>query len=624
MCGIAGAIALSPEARVDLARVQRMSRLIAHRGPDEQGYWTDPAGRIALAHRRLSIIDLSTGQQPMTDPATGQVLIFNGEIYNYVELRSELEQRGVTFTTRSDTEVLLRVLQQDGEEGVQRLRGMFAFAFYDPAAHRLLLARDHLGKKPVYHAVERGCLYFASTFRAIAATAPEVTPEADVVDTFLDLGYIPSPRTIDAHIRKLPAASLLRAEGGTVAERSYWSPLEDRAPFEGSFIDAVDRLDELLGEAVDIRLRSDVPLGVFLSGGIDSSLIAAIASRRAARGVLTFSIGFDEERFDESAYAADVARRIGAEHRVFHTPYGALELLPELVRHFGEPFGDSSAIPTWQLARETRRHVTVAVGGDGGDEGFGGYNWYRTAATLSRLRRAVPAGMAAAGNFLLSAGSGIPGMGRFHRGAAILSLDEPDRFAALRGFIDDREASRLYAGALAHARATADARGRDLLADAYRAGGGTALRRMRAVDVTTYLADDLMAKVDIATMAHGLEARAPLLDRDVVEFALSLPDEWITDARTGKKLLRALLARYLPAELFDRPKQGFSVPLQTWFAGELRPLLDALPRSAPLMDTGWFRPAGIRALIDEHAAGRRDHSHRLYNLLVLDEWLRQH
>jgi asparagine synthase (glutamine-hydrolysing) len=349
-----------------------------------------------------------------------------------------------------------------------------------------------------------------------------------------------------------------------------------------------------------------------------------MASRRSTHPVLTFAIGFEEGPWDESPHAAEVARRIGSEHRAFFTPYRALELLPELVRHFGEPFGDSSAIPMWQLAEETRRHVTVALGGDGGDEGFGGYDWYRTATRFSSVRRAVPAGVAAAGSFLLSGGHDLPTVGRFSRGAALLSLEEPQRFGALRGFIDSREADRLYAGELARRYAAGDADGRSLLARMFHTADGSPLRRMRAVDIATYLADDLLPKSDVATMAHGLEARAPLLDHRVVEFALSMPDEWITDARTGKKLLRALLARYLSLDLFDRPKQGFSLPLQRWFAGELRPQLLALAESPPLMDTGWFNARGIRSMIDEHVAGRRDHSQRLYSMLVLDEWLRQH
>jgi asparagine synthase (glutamine-hydrolysing) len=624
MCGIAGAIALSPEARVDSERVRRMSRLIAHRGPDDHGFWEDPGGRVALAHRRLSIIDLTTGHQPMSDPDSGATIIFNGEIYNYIELRAQLESRGETFATTSDTEVLLRLLQLEGAAAVERLRGMFAFACYDPAKHRLLLARDRLGKKPLFHTVESGCLYFASTFHALAATGPGVQADPGVVGTFLDLGYVPAPHTIDRRIRKLPAASVLRVEGPTVVEESFWSPLPQPARFEGTFEEAIDRLDDLLCTAVDIRLRSDVPLGVFLSGGIDSSLVAAVASRRSTQPILTFAIGFEEGPWDESPHAAEVARRIGAEHRVFYTPYRALELLPELVRHFGEPFGDSSAVPMWQLAEETRRHVTVALGGDGGDEGFGGYDWYRTAERLSSFRRAIPAGMAAAGNLLLSGGHDLPAVGRFSRGAALLSLDEPARFGALRGFVDGRLADRLYKGELARRSDAGEADGRGLLANLFGTADGTPLRRMRAVDIATYLADDLLPKSDVATMAHSLEARAPLLDHHVVEFALSLPDEWITDARTGKKLLRTLLSRYLPLELFDRPKQGFSLPLQRWFAGELRPQLLALADSPPLMDTGWFQPRGIRTLIDEHGAGRRDHSQRLYSLLVLDEWLRQH
>lgn len=624
MCGIAGAYAIARGARVDVERVRMMSARVAHRGPDGEGLWVDEHERACLAHRRLSIIDVATGNQPMAAERSGHHIVFNGEIYNYVELRRELDLHDQPLRTTSDTEVLLRLLTCKGGDALASVRGMFAFAMYDPDTHHLLLARDRLGKKPLYHAILDDCLYFASSFYALRSVGlGNGSPQVEAVDEFLELGYIPAPLSIDPGIAKLPAATVLSVRGQRIEQRRFWDPATPIDPFQGKFAEAVDRLDELLGEAVRIRLRSDVPLGVFLSGGIDSSLIAALAARQTSGPVFTFSVGFDEQAFDESVYAEQVARLIRSEHRTFRTRYEALDLLPDLVRHFGEPFGDSSAIPTWQLSKQTRQHVTVALGGDGGDEGFGGYDWYRTALRLRRLRKAIPTGVAAGASRMLLSTRPASMVGRLGRGASLLAVDDGMRFAGLRCFLGPQEAARLYAGELAAYREENGSRARGRLAAIFERSPGSNLRAMRVTDISTYLADDLLPKVDVASMAHALEARAPLLDHKVIEFALSLPDEWITDRRTGKLILRMLASRYLPAGLFERPKQGFSVPLATWFAGELRPLVLALPSSAPLMDTGWFRAEGIGNLVDEHRRGVRDHSQRLFNLLVLEEWLRQ-
>jgi asparagine synthase (glutamine-hydrolysing) len=602
-----------------------MSRAIAHRGPDGDGLWEDP-GRICLAHRRLAIIDLSTGGQPMhAAELGGATIIFNGEIYNYLELRHELQQLGVRFRTQSDTEVLLELYARQGESCVRRLRGMFAFAIWDPARQQLVLARDRIGKKPLYYALHDGCLYFASTFGAVRDILPgSIVPDPEMVTTFLNLAYIPAPRTIDSRIAKLQAGTVLVVRGGDLAVTEYWNPGEPVEPFDGSWDDAVDCLDELLQTAVAIRLRSDVPLGVFLSGGVDSSLVAAIARRMSTTRILTFSVGLDVPGFDESPYAESVARRIGSEHRTFRLQCDGVDLLPSLVTSYGEPFGDQSAIPTWLLAQEARQHVTVAVGGDGGDEAFGGYDWYRAGLKLRTMRRAVPAELAAATAGLLERAriDGGP-IRRLQKALSLIKLDEPDSYAAMRSLMDRAEAERLYAGALAEAWGAGRENGSRLFATIFRSTSGSILRRMRVTDVRTYLADCLMPKVDVATMAHGLEARAPLLDHEVLRFALSLPDEWISSATTGKRILRAVLERYLPSSLFDRPKRGFDLPLDVWFAGQLRPLLERLVSSEPLRATGWFQPSGLRAMIDEHVSRTRDHSERIFNLLILDEWLRQ-
>ncbi len=630
MCGIAGAIAIERGATPDRDRLERISGRIAHRGPDAEGTWVAPSGRAVLVHRRLCVIDLATGRQPMLDTNGRVGLVFNGEIYNYRELRSALARRGAAFRTESDTEVLLQLYREAGAACVNELRGMFAFAAWDDNAGRLLLARDRIGKKPLYHTIEDGCLYFASTLASLRETSRtrwQIDPAA--VDAFMTLGYIPAPQTIYRGVSKLEAGTLLTVDSTGISTRRYWDPANDRRPAPESFAAATDELDELLNTAVALRLRSDVPLGVFLSGGVDSSLVAAVASRQSTTPITTFSIGFDVAAFDETEHAARVSRHLGTQHHVFRAHPDLLATLPAMVRHFGEPFADSSALPTWMLAEETRKHVTVALAGDGGDEAFAGYDWYRTAARLRRVTRAIPEGVFAATSktldgFFSRAFAGSRTAGRVRRGMAMLGVRHgAERFAHLRSFIGPAEARTLYAGELRVARRGTLGESGERLAALYDSCPGGDLRRLRYVDVATYLADCLMPKVDVATMAHGLEARAPLLDQEVMRFALSLPEPWLIDGNGGKKILRAVLSRYLPAAYFERPKRGFSVPLATWFAGSMRERISSLPASESLRETGWFDSAGIESLVVEHLAGLRDHSQRLFSLLVLEEWLAQ-
>ena len=628
MCGIAGAVALDAGALPDRDRVARISRLIAHRGPDGDGLWVSPSGRAVLAHRRLSVIDIATGAQPMVGERDQLGLVFNGEIYNYRELRQGLEGRGAQFRTTSDTEVLLRAFERDGAECVHDLRGMFAFAFWDDARGRLTIARDRIGKKPLYYVVSGGCLYFASSLRALVDGDPtRHAIDTEALDAYLTLSYIPAPRTIYQGIRKLEAATILEASGGAMTTRRYWSASTQQGPFEGTYETAVDHLSGMLEEAVSLRLRSDVPLGIFLSGGIDSSLVSAIAARQAGR-LQTFAIGFDDAEFDETEHARVVADALGTEHRSFVASPDLLGTLPALVRHFGEPYADATALATWMLAEESRKHITVALAGDGGDEGFAGYDWYRSTLALRRLTRPVPTAAfslasSSLGGALATAFPGSRRAGRIRRGMALLATEAGGpRFAAVRSFVGPAEERDLYAGDLRDARRSGTwAPG--LLPALYDECPGSPLRRMRYVDMATYLADGLMPKVDVATMAHGLETRAPLLDQQVLEFAMSLPDEWLVGAGSGKRILRSVLDRYLPAQLFARRKQGFTLPLQRWFGASLRPAVEALATSERLLEGGWFQADGIRGMLREHTAGARDHSQRLYNLLVLDEWLKR-
>jgi asparagine synthase (glutamine-hydrolysing) len=621
MCGIAGTVTFRPDARPDRERLCRMSGLMAHRGPDGEGFWADPQGRAALAHRRLSIIDIEGGRQPMCSDDGRIALAFNGEIYNYRELRRALEGQGVRFHTVSDTEVLLRLYERCGSEAVHYLRGMFAFAVWDGTRDELVLARDRVGKKPLYYTLDDDGCYFASTLGALRDTDPKARGVSlTALDAFLTLGYVPAPQSIWDGINKLPAGTMLRVSSSGSRSLRYWALEQVVKPFTGRFAEAVDQLEDLLTTSVTLRLRSDVPLGLFLSGGIDSSLVTAIAARHCGGDALTFSLGFTEATFDESGYAERIAQHLGTRHRTFTGRPEMLDALPTLVRHFAEPFGDSSALAVWMLAGETRKHVTVVLTGDGGDEGFGGYDWYRTALRLKRISSLAPimAPLAAAMR------SERPWAKRIKRALRTLALDEPERFGALRTFVGDEEVRALYAGDLLRERRDSGNAVRAWLAQLYQNGNGTALRRMRLVDVQTYLADCLMPKVDVATMAHGLEARSPLLDQEVLEFALGLPDRWLVDGNGGKPLLKALLRRFVPDELFQRPKHGFTPPLQVWFGCEpTTAWADRLAESASLCDSGWLKADGIRAMAREHRDGVRDHSQRLYFLLVLHEWLNQ-
>jgi asparagine synthase (glutamine-hydrolysing) len=602
-----------------------MTECLRHRGPDGEGSWVSPDRRVALGHRRLAVIDLSTGDQPMSDASGRYTVILNGEIYNYLELRRELEASGSVFRTRSDTEVLLQLLARDWHGALQHLVGMFAFAAWDTHTGELLLARDRIGEKPLFYAVDTTDFVFASSFAAIERTRSKTArPDVAAVADYLMLGYIPAPRSIDADIFKVPAGHFVRVNADGVSVERYWQIGEQVTCEWYDYGTAVERLRELLIEAVRIRLRSDVPLGVFLSGGIDSSLITAIAAKASASPVRSFSVGFDVERFDESSFASAIARHVGTDHTTLPARYDVIDLLPDMVRHYGEPFGDSSALAVWAMAREARRHVTVVLGGDGGDEAFAGYPWYRTATRLRALNTWLSAPASIAARQL--GRNGVPGvaaLARAQRGARIVALEDADAFAALRVFYDPLEARRLFDGPLLDRFEQTFASGSTELAALFEEASGSPLRRMRLVDLQGYLPECLLPKVDVATMAHGLELRSPLLDPGIIDIALSLPDDWLIDRRGGgKRILKDVLRTFLPTDLFERPKQGFTMPLQDWFAGPLQARIEQLSRSDALEGTGLIRMDGLRTMIVDQQRGARDHGQRLYHLLMLDEWLR--
>jgi asparagine synthase (glutamine-hydrolysing) len=622
MCGIAGGISLRADRTLDIDRVRRLSALVGHRGPDGHGLWIAPSGRAALAHRRLAIIDLASGAQPMVDN-TGRVAVtFNGEIYNYVELREGLRANGRSFATESDTEVLLAAFLVKGVRCLDEMRGMFAFAAWDDAAGRLTLARDRLGKKPLFYVREGNCLYFASSLDALRKTSTaEWHVNRAALETYLALGYVPAPATIYDEVSKLESGTVFVVDpGGQPDIERYWHPADASRSFEGTFEQAVDRTHELLIEAVRLRLRSDVPLGVFLSGGVDSSLLTAVAQRECGVQLQTFSVGFDAAGHDETESATFVARHLGTTHRNFHARPELLEFLPEILPQFGEPFADPAVLPLWVLARETRKHVTVALGGDGGDEGFGGYAWYRTARRLRAARQLAGGSPLAPARSRLSAMlvktfPHAPMTHRVRRAVEAMTHDDPAlEYARLRTLFTPRERQALRPGRTEVVL--------DRTADLFRAAGGDPLRRMRYADIGTYLADCLNPKVDVATMAHALEARAPLLDHTLIEFGLGLPTSYLIDARGGKRVLRTLLARYFPSEIINRPKHGFTVPLDEWFRGTSRFVADRLARSEALAALGCLDMSAVASLVGDHVGGRRDHGDRLFALLALDTWAR--
>ena len=624
MCGIAGYAALRAGATLDVAPVRAMLPRLAHRGPDDEGVHS--ATGVVLGHRRLSVIDVEGGHQPLFGASDDTVIVANGEIYNYRELRTELEARGHRFRTASDTEVAAHAYDAWGLDFLDRLDGMYALAVWDGARQRLVLARDRMGEKPLYVAETPDQLVFASELSAVMAH-PAVAAHVDPVSlsAYLTLEYVPAPASLLRGVSKLEPAELLVLERGVVERRKYWrlganGAAAPAAP--ASYTGAVERLRSLLESAVRTRLVADVPLGVLLSGGIDSSAVAALAAR--AGPVSTFSIGFDEPSFDESVHARAVARHIGSEHyervvRASQMP----ELVPRLGALLDEPIGDASILPTWVLSRFAREHVTVALGGDGGDELFAGYpmhQGHRVARPIRWLPRAI-------GTAATRAVRGLPvshdnfafgfKVSTFLRGAWERA---PRNHAYWMASFTPAEQRLLLAPSALEAAGEA-ARALDAVERAWRESAGLPfLARACHLDASTYLPNDILTKVDRASMAVALEVRAPLLARDVVEFAFSLPDAWRMRRLTGKRILRDAVRPLLPASILERPKKGFGMPVAAWLNGPLRPLTDAVLEPERLRRAGLFRPDAVAQLLREHRAGRTDHRKPLWTLLVFELW----
>jgi len=550
-----------------------------HRGPDSRGVFADDG--IALGVARLAVIDVDGGDQPLANEDGSVVVACNGEIYNYLELTEELRGRGHHLRTASDAEVIVHLYEELGDACVARLRGMFAFALWDRRKRRLLLARDRVGKKPLFYAQRDGALWFASEPRAILATG-QVPADVDhrAIDLFLHYQCVPAPMSAFAALRKLRPAHTLAWSGGAISTRRYWKlSYRDRpAPPEEELC---ERIRDTLLEATRLRLRSDVPLGALLSGGVDSSAVVAAMAQQSAEPIKTFSIGFDVDAFDESAYAREVATQYGTDHHELVLDASAMELVPRLVWHYGEPFADSSALATFALSELASRHVTVALNGDGGDESFCGY---------ARHARSVP--------------------------DRPIQLHYAERRA--HQYFGEEERADIYTPEFAASLADHD--WRTVVEEPYFASDSTDLvERTVDVDVQTYLSEDLLVKMDIATMAHSLEARSPFCDHELMQLAASLPMGTKVDGMATKALLKRAVRDWLPDSVVDRPKMGFMIPMADWLAGGLAANVLLDPRS---LERGLFREDRVRDIVGQHESGVGEHQYRIWTLLMLELWFR--
>jgi asparagine synthase (glutamine-hydrolysing) len=629
MCGIAGAIWNDPRKAVEPATLQRMIDILRHRGPDGEGtYVADMRTQsgVALGHRRLAIIDVACGKQPLSNEDDTVWITFNGEIYNFSELRQRLENAGHRFRTHSDTEVLVHLYEDEGPAMLGRLNGMFALAIWDARRQELFLARDRFGKKPLVYRQEPGRLLFASELKSILQV-PGVPREIDplALDDFMTYQYVPHPRTIFRGIQKLPPGHYAIWRDDRLYVRPYWQPdfnVEEDKPVE----EYAGELRGLLTSAVEMRLQSEVPLGAFLSGGVDSTIIVGLMSQLLKEPVRTFSIGFPIGEFDETHYARTAAERFGTLHEEFQVRPDAMEILPRLVWHYDEPFGDSSAVPTWYVSQLTRQHVTVALTGDGGDELFVGYPRY-LAVWLAEGFDRLPTLMRhfLAGRYWQRLPSGTRQKSRMRQWKRFVEmLGRPTALRYLEWIAIFNEARRatLYSDAFTASLSAHEPL--DFLNEALaRCDRRDRVTAFSLADLMTYLPCDLMTKVDIASMAHGLECRQPFLDYRVAELAARIPRRLKFRGGHGKRILRTAFNDLLPEAIQRRPKMGFGVPLNDWFRHELLNFTKEILFDHRTVERGYFRPEAVAALFDEHLQGQFNHGYRLWSLLILELWQRE-
>lgn len=622
MCGICGIIR-SDRKPVESAAIRRMNDLLQHRGPDGEGYYEQPG--IALAMRRLAVIDLVTGDQPIANEDETLWIVFNGEIYNFPELRVELEKHGHRFKTRTDTECVLHLYEEHGDDCLAHLRGMFALALWDVKKRRLLLARDRLGKKPLHYAEQGGAFYFSSELTSLLTALP-FQPDVDLatIDLYLGLQYIPEPLTAFEGIHKLPAGHLLTWQDGKMEVKRYWD-LDYLPKWTAPEAQLVEELRQHLRQAVQMRLISDVPLGVHLSGGLDSSIVTALMTEASSAPVRTFSVGFEEEAFSELGYARAVAARYATDHHEFILTYGDIpDILPKLLVHLGEPLADPSIIPLYHLSQLTRQHVTVALNGDGGDEAFAGYSrywldpWADRYLNLPRflIRGLIPAVV----DRLPDRGDRPVGASLVNGLKRLVQLTEVDRRASLLrwgSYFSPQQRAGLWKQQFRDALNIQ--KDESLLASYFdTAPAQSGLDRALYTDIKTYLPGDLLVKADRMSMAASLEGRSPFLDHELLAWAARLPERFKVHGRTGKYLLRKAFRDKLPTSVLHHRKQGFGIPVSAWLRGPMREWAGEIIFSQ-LRE--WFDRKALSQLFREHDEMRVDHGKRLWALVVLAVWL---
>jgi asparagine synthase (glutamine-hydrolysing) len=622
MCGIVGQVKRRGDV-VDRAVLERMCAGLEHRGPDARG--THLERHVGLGIQRLRVVDLLTGDQPIANEDGSVVVVLNGEIYNYEDLRRGLISRGHKLRTRGDTEVIVHLYEELGAACVEKLHGMFAFALWDARNHQLLLARDRVGKKPLYYSLRDGALSFASEMGALMQD-PTISREIDpaALDAYLTYGHVPAPQSIFKAVKKLPPAHTLVLRGGRITLERYWrldfsSKLEVKDPRElhEPILDAVR-------EATRRRLVADVPVGAFLSGGIDSSAVVSAMTQVSSETVKTFSIGFGHAPFDELRHARRVAELLGTEHHELVVEPDAIALAPKIARHHGEPFGDASAIPCFCLAEATRRYVTVALNGDGGDESFGGYTRYvsnRLASRLDVLPRWFRRSIASAADGPLQ-GETTSALNRAKRLARSLSLDPQERYTRYISWFEDSQRTALYTPEFRSILGPSTAS--EAIATPWRqATGEDIVDVMLEVEALTKLPDHLIAKIDIATMAYALEARSPLLDHDLMQFAASIPAEFKVRGREKKWVFREALRTSLPPEILDRPKQGFEAPISYWFHSGVRDYVREVLLDPDSLARGYFQPEAVEGVLARQGVGTANDAYQMWALLMLELWHRE-